>query len=89
MKRDMKVVSNFYMDQIKELLYSMHHDPTSSSPQISQSDAFFSDPRVHAIVEEIAELVIWVTKLPGGLDNIAAFGNCMVTLTSPLFIPIC
>ncbi|KNA08006.1 hypothetical protein SOVF_166600, partial [Spinacia oleracea] len=73
MRRDMEIVSNFYMDQIKELLCSMHHEPTLSSPQISQSDAFFSDPRVHAIVDEIAKLVIWVTKLPGGLDNIAAF----------------
>lgn len=44
-------------------------DPTSIPP-MSQSDLFFMDPRVHEIVDKIASLVTWVSKVPNGLDDV-------------------
>ncbi|XP_021743326.1 uncharacterized protein LOC110709413 [Chenopodium quinoa] len=71
MKRDLEVVSNFYMEQLKVLFQKCKpHDSPTSIPLMSQSDLFFMDPRVHEIVDEIVSLVTWVRKVPNGWDDV-------------------
>uniref|UniRef100_A0A803LEQ8 Uncharacterized protein n=1 Tax=Chenopodium quinoa TaxID=63459 RepID=A0A803LEQ8_CHEQI len=70
MKRDLEVVSNFYMDELKVLFQTRKlNDASTLTPPISQTDLFFMDPRVHEIVDEIVSLVSWVSKVPNGLDD--------------------
>uniref|UniRef100_A0A803MRK4 Uncharacterized protein n=1 Tax=Chenopodium quinoa TaxID=63459 RepID=A0A803MRK4_CHEQI len=61
MKRDLEVVSNFYMNELKVLFQTRKpNDGSTSTPPMSQTDLFFMDPRVHEIVDEIVSLVNWV-----------------------------
>uniref|UniRef100_A0A803M6I3 Ubiquitin-like protease family profile domain-containing protein n=1 Tax=Chenopodium quinoa TaxID=63459 RepID=A0A803M6I3_CHEQI len=71
MKKDLEVVSNFYMDELKVLFQTRKpNDASNSIPPMSQSDLFFMDPRVHDIVDEIVSIVSWVRKVPNGLDDV-------------------
>ncbi|XP_021753903.1 uncharacterized protein LOC110719315 isoform X1 [Chenopodium quinoa] len=70
MKRDLEVVSNFYMNELKVLFQTRKpNDASTSTPPMSQTDLFFMDPRVYEIVDEIVSLVNWVSKVPNGLDD--------------------
>ncbi|XP_021726394.1 uncharacterized protein LOC110693570 isoform X2 [Chenopodium quinoa] len=70
MKRDLEVVSNFYMNELKVLFQTRKsNDASTSTPPMSQTDLFFMNPRVHEIVDEIVSLVNWVSKVPNGLDD--------------------
>uniref|UniRef100_A0A803LLC4 Ubiquitin-like protease family profile domain-containing protein n=1 Tax=Chenopodium quinoa TaxID=63459 RepID=A0A803LLC4_CHEQI len=60
MKRDLEVVSNFYMNELKVLFQTRKsNDASTSTPPMSQTDLFFMNPRVHEIVDEIVSLVNW------------------------------
>ncbi|XP_056696327.1 uncharacterized protein [Spinacia oleracea] len=63
MKRNLEIVSNFHLKQLEAKLAVKRR----SSPLLSDDDL---DPRYYAMMQELAEMVLSVQSMPGGLENI-------------------
>uniref|UniRef100_A0A803MVF8 Ubiquitin-like protease family profile domain-containing protein n=1 Tax=Chenopodium quinoa TaxID=63459 RepID=A0A803MVF8_CHEQI len=93
MKRDLEVVSNFYMNELKVLFQTRKsNDASTSTPPMSQTDLFFMNPRVHEIVDEIVSLVNWINVVVGevpriGFEHVLSNGKskCSLAMDVSLF----
>ncbi|KAL2902795.1 Halomucin [Bienertia sinuspersici] len=72
MKRDLEVVTNFHIAALKEKVRAQLR-ASPSSPIISQTQTFFSDPKVFETMDEIVNLVLSVKNMPGGLNEVCTF----------------
>ncbi|KAL2931471.1 Ubiquitin-like-specific protease 1A [Bienertia sinuspersici] len=72
MKRDLEVVTNFHIAALKEKVRAQLR-ASPSSPIVSQTQTFFSDPKVFETMDEIVNIVLSVKNMPGGLNEVCTF----------------
>ncbi|XP_056693693.1 uncharacterized protein [Spinacia oleracea] len=68
MKRNLEIVSNFHLKQLEAVAALRRR----SSPSLPDDDL---DPRYYAMMQELAEMVVSVQSMPGGLENIYCDGK--------------